>query len=66
MPKYIPAALHKFQHPAPKRSQHAPHSWDNPTYGAHVKYAPDDDTSPLLTAKTINLVQKIVGALLYY
>ena len=37
-----------------------------PTYGLHVQYEPDDDSSPLLPAKTINLVQKIVGTLLYY
>ena len=66
MHKYLQTALHKFQHPAPKRPQHAPHSWSKPTYRAHVQYAPDDDSSPLLPAKTINLVQKIVGTLLYY
>ena len=31
-----------------------------------MKYAPDDDSSHLSTAKTINLVQQIVGTLLYY
>ena len=46
--------------------QHAPHSWEKPTYGAHVQYAPDDEYSPLLPAKKINLVQQIVGTLLYY
>ena len=66
MQKYLQSALHKFQHPAPKRPQHAPHSWAKQTYGAHVQYAPDDDASPLLPAKKTNLVQKIVGALLYY
>ena len=66
MPKYFQTALLKFQHPAPKRPQHAPHSWAKPTYGAHVQYAQDDDSSPHLPAKTINLVQQIVGTLLYY
>ena len=66
MPKYLQTALHTFQHPAPKRPQHAPHSWVKPTYGAHLQYAPDDNSSPLLPAKTINLVQKIVGTILYY
>ena len=33
MPKYLQTALLKFQHPAPKRPQHAPHSWAKPTYG---------------------------------
>ena len=31
-----------------------------------MQYAPDGNSSPLLPAKTINLVQKIVGTLLYY
>ena len=66
MPKYLQTSLHKFQHPAPKLPQHAPHSWVKPTYGAHVQYALDNDSSPLLPSKTINLVQQIVGTLLYY
>ena len=64
MPKYLQTALHKFQHPAPKRPQHALHSWEKPTYGMHVQYAPDDNPSPLLPVKTINIVQQIVGTLL--
>ena len=66
MPDYLQTALLKFQHPAPKRPKHAPHSWAKPTYGAQVHYAQDDDTSPLLPTKTINLVQHIMGTLLYY
>ena len=57
MPEYLQTALLKFQHLAPKRPQHAPHSWAEPTYGAHVQYAHDDESSPLLPAKTMNLVQ---------
>ena len=66
MPGYITEALHKFQHPKPKRRQDAPHSWTKPTYGASVQYADDLDDSPALPAKSITLVQKIVGTLLYY
>ena len=66
MPDYLKKALLKFQHPAPKHPQHAPHSWVKPAYGAQVQYAQEDDSSPLLPAKTINLVQQIVGTLLYY
>ena len=40
--------------------------WAKPTYGAQVQYAQYNDSSPLLPAKTINLVQQIVGTLLYY
>ena len=66
MPEYLQTALLKFQHPTPKRPQHAPDSWEKPTYGAQVQYAQDNNSSPLLPAKTINLVQQIVGTLLYY
>ena len=66
MPEYLQTALLKFQHPTPKRPQHAPHFWAKPTYGAQVQYAQDNDSSPLLPAKTINLVQHIVGTILYY
>ena len=66
MPEYMKTSLLKFQHPAPKCPQHAPHSWTKPTYGAQLQYAQDDDSSPLLPAKTINLVQQIVGNILYY
>ena len=31
-----------------------------------MKCAPDKDSPPLLPAKTINIVQKIMGTLLYY
>ena len=66
MPEYLQIALLKFQHPAPKRPQHAPHAWSKPTYGAQVQYTQDNDSSTLLTEKTINLVKQIVGTLLYY
>ena len=64
MPNYLQTALNKFQHPAPKCPQHAPQSWSKPNYGSHVQYAPDEDSSPLLPAKTINLVQQTIGTLL--
>ena len=66
MPKYLQTALLKFQHPAPKLPQHAPHSWAKSTYGAHVKYSQDDNYSPLLPAKIIKILQQIAGTLLYY
>ena len=66
MAKYLQTDLLKFKHTAPKRTKHAPHFWEKITYGAQVKYAQDDDSSPLLPAKTIKIVQHIVGTLLYY
>ena len=66
MPKYIKEALHKFQHPAPSRPQDAPHAWNQPAYGAAVQYAGQPENSPLLPPKSINLIQQIIGTLLYY
>ena len=34
MPNYVAKALHKFQHPTPKRAQYAAHQWTRPNYGA--------------------------------
>ena len=66
MPGYIDEALHKFQHPHPKRQQDAPHAWTQPVYGAKVHYAENLDDYPTLPPNTIRLVQKIVGTFLYY
>ena len=66
MPKYLQTALLKFHHPAPKQPEHTPHSWAKPTYRVHVQYTQDNDSSLLFPAKKTNLVQQIVGTLLYY
>ena len=66
MPTYIQEALNKFQHPAPSRPHNAPHAWNQPVYGAAVQYSDQPDNSPLLPPKSINLVQQIIGTLLYY
>jgi hypothetical protein len=34
MPGYIKAALQKYQHAAPTRPEHAPHTWNPQVYGA--------------------------------
>ena len=66
MTTYTQEALHKFQHPAPSHPQDAPHAWNQPVYGAAVQYADQPDDSPLLPPKPINLLQQIIGLLLYY
>jgi hypothetical protein len=66
MPKYIPAMLHKFQHPSPRRRQDAPHAWAQPTYGAKVQFATDDDSTPVLAPAALTRIQQVVGTLLYY
>ena len=66
IPGYIKEALHEFQHLHPKRRQDAPHAWTQPVYGAKVQYAENLNDSPALPPKTVRLLQKIVGTLLYY
>ena len=66
MPTYIRESLHKFQHPAPSRPQDAPHAWNRPVYGAAFQYVDQPDDPPLFPPKSINLVQQIIGKLLYY
>ena len=66
MPIYIKEDLHKFQHPAPSLPQDAPHAWNQRVYGAAVQYADQPKDSPILPPKSINLVQQIIGTLLYY
>ena len=39
MPGYIAKALHKFQHPTPKKLQYALHEWLTRTYVQKVQYA---------------------------
>ena len=66
MPGYIHAALHKYQHPAPKRAQHAPHTWNAPTYGIQQQLTTPAGTSTPLNPAAIRRVQQITGTLLYY
>jgi hypothetical protein len=65
IPGYIKDALHKFQHPLPKRPQYAPHNWMVPAYGQRIQYAPLPDAYPPATAAEITRAQAIVGTLLY-
>jgi hypothetical protein len=66
MPGYIKSALHKYQHPAPARPEHAPHTWNPPIYGAKTQFVADKTTSPALSDKDVNKLQQLTGTLLYY
>jgi hypothetical protein len=46
MPGYIKDALHKFQHPMPKRPKYAPHNWTVPACGQRIQYALLPDAPP--------------------
>ena len=66
MPGYIEKALQRFNHPTPKKPEHAPHAWTKPQYGSKIQMtAPPDSTQPL--DKTgIKRLQEIIGTLLFY
>jgi hypothetical protein len=66
MPGYIKAALHKYQHTAPARPEHAPHTWNPPIYGAKTQFVNEITTSPALSDKDVNKLQQLTGTLLYY
>jgi hypothetical protein len=66
MPNYVSETLHKFQHPAPYRPEHAPHDWTKPAYGQQQQFVtPHDDSDPL-DQDGINRVQQVVETFLYY
>jgi hypothetical protein len=61
MPGYIKAALHKYQHPAPARPEHSPHTWNPPIYGAKMQFVSDTEPSPTLSDKDVNKLQQLTG-----
>jgi Reverse transcriptase (RNA-dependent DNA polymerase) len=66
MPGYVDKALQRFTHPTPTRSQHSPHPWIPPNYGASVQYAEPEDTSPPLDKRGTKLLQEVIGTFLFY
>jgi hypothetical protein len=66
LPGYIKAALHKYQHDAPARPEHAPHTWNPPIYGSKTQFVKDETISPALSDKDVHKLQQLTGTLLYY
>ena len=64
MPNYVTKALHKFQHPTPKRAQYSPHQWTRPNYGATKQLANPLDTSPPIPEDRKRRIQKIIETFL--
>jgi hypothetical protein len=62
---YVSNVLSKFQHDAPKHTQHTPSKCVTPVFGAKTQYATQDET-PTLTAKQCLNIQKVTGSVLYY
>ena len=66
MPNYVTKAIHKFQHPTPKRAQCATHKWTHPNYGATKQLSTPLDNSPPITEVRNRRIQQIVETFLYY
>jgi hypothetical protein len=65
MPGYVSNLLSKFQHDAPRHTQHTSSRYITPVYGAKTQYATKDETPPL-TAQQCLTIQKVTGSVLYY
>jgi hypothetical protein len=57
---------YKFQHINPARAEHAPHTWNQPVYGAKTKYIEETEDSISLSPKEVDHLQHIGCTLLYY
>lgn len=66
MPGYVERALQHFNHPIPTHSEHSPHAWNQPQYGAKIQYAAAPDTSPILNAANKTRMQEVLGVSLFY
>ena len=63
---YIAELLVKYNHPTPRRAQHALHAHHEIIYGAKEQLVPDNDASPQLDENGVKRIQGIIGSLLYY
>ena len=66
MKGYVKKALQRFEHPPPKRPQHAPSKWVAPQYGATIQMATPEDDSPPLEKAMVTRIMEIIGVFLYY
>ena len=66
MPGYVDHALHKFQHPTPKKPQDSPYPATIKQYGVKVQLTDPIDTSARLPPHKIKRLQQIIGTFLFY
>ena len=66
MPGYVNHALHKFQHPTPKKPQDSPYPAAVKQYGVQVQLTDPIDTSARLPPHEIKWLQQIIGTFLFY
>ena len=64
MKGYATRALKQFQHPMPTKHHYGPTKYIPPEYGKKIQYE-TEDTSPSLTDKQKNHIQKVCGKFLY-
>ena len=65
VPGFVKKALHKYQHPRPKKPQHAPAKATPIKYGANNQATPHD-ASPRVDAARIKRIQDVVGTFAWY
>ena len=67
MNNYVKRALDKFTHAPPLRPQHAPHAWQEPTYGKRGPQSPTTTTNePALNNDEAKIIQSTSGKFNYY
>jgi len=67
MNNYVKKALEKFKHAPPLRLQHAPHAWQEPTYGKRGPQSPTTKAAePTLNEKETKRIQSISGTFNYH
>ena len=63
---YVQNALLKFQHDCPSQPEHNPHMHNVLNYGVKVQYDTRDKNTEHFYDTERNVIQKLVGAFLYY
>ena len=66
IPKYIPAALAKYDHKQPKKQEFAPFRYNHPVYGKRSQIIEKETNLPILPKRQITQVQSKIGTCLYY
>jgi hypothetical protein len=66
MLEYIPQALVRLKHKAPRMPQHQPYPHIKPIYGATKQYAEQTDVSKPASKEETTYIQEVIGTLLYY
>ena len=66
MPGYVKKVLQRFKHSKPPKPQHSPYQPQPRKFGAAAQDPIDEDTTPTISDDRINVIQQVVGMVLYY